>query len=99
MKIGFVSLGCSKNLTDTEVMLYKLNEAGYEITPNAEEAEVIVLNTCGFIESAKAESIENIIDLASLKEEGNLKPIYVGEYTGAIKLHLTAGATFLITVE
>lgn len=75
MKIGFVSLGCSKNLTDTEVMLYKLNAAGYEITPDAEEAEVIVLNTCGFIESAKAESIENIIDLASLKESGTLRAL------------------------
>ena len=75
MKIGFVSLGCSKNLTDTEVMLYKLNAAGYEITPDAEEAEVIVLNTCGFIESAKTESIENIIDLASLKESGTLRAL------------------------
>ena len=75
MKIGFVSLGCSKNLVDTERMLYLLAEAGYEITPEAEEAEIIVLNTCGFIESAKSESIENIIDLASLKELGNLRAL------------------------
>ena len=75
MKIGFVSLGCSKNLVDTERMLYLLAERGYEITPEAEEAEVIILNTCGFIESAKSESIENIIDLASLKEIGNLKAL------------------------
>ena len=75
MKIGFVSLGCSKNLVDTERMLYLLATAGYEITPEAEEAEVIILNTCGFIESAKAESIENILDLASLKELGNLKAL------------------------
>lgn len=75
MKIGFVSLGCSKNLVDTERMLYLLAEAGYEITPEAEEAEIIVLNTCGFIESAKAESIENIIDLASLKELGQLRAL------------------------
>ena len=75
MKIGFVSLGCSKNLVDTERMLYLLATAGYEITPEAEEAEVIILNTCGFIESAKAESIENILDLASLKEMGNLKAL------------------------
>ena len=75
MKIGFVSLGCSKNLVDTERMLYLLAEAGYEITPEAEEAEIIVLNTCGFIESAKSESIENIIDLASLKELGSLRAL------------------------
>ena len=75
MKVGFVSLGCSKNLVDTERMLYLLAEAGYEITPEAEEAEIIVLNTCGFIESAKSESIENIIDLASLKELGNLRAL------------------------
>ena len=75
MKIGFVSLGCSKNLVDTERMLYLLAEQGYEITPEAEEAEIIILNTCGFIESAKSESIENIIDLASLKEIGNLRAL------------------------
>lgn len=75
MKIGFVSLGCSKNLVDTERMLYLLVERGYEITPEAEEADIVILNTCGFIESAKAESIENIIDLASLKEMGNLKAL------------------------
>ncbi len=75
MKIGFVSLGCSKNLVDTEVMLHRLVSAGYEITPEAEEAEIIVLNTCGFIESAKAESIENILDLASLKQCGSLKAL------------------------
>ena len=72
-KIGFVSLGCSKNLVDTEVMLHHLATAGYEITAEAEEADIIVLNTCGFIESAKNESIENILDLAWLKENGKLK--------------------------
>ena len=51
-KVGFISLGCCKNLVDTEVMLYNLNAAGFEITPNEEEAEIIVINTCGFIESA-----------------------------------------------
>ncbi len=75
MKIGFVSLGCSKNLVDTERMLYLLAERGYEITPEAEEAEIIILNTCGFIESAKSESIENIIDLAALKDIGNLRAL------------------------
>ncbi len=74
-KIGFISLGCSKNLVDTEVMLYKLHSAGFEITPNEEEAEIIVVNTCGFIESAKKESIENILDCAELKSWGKCKYI------------------------
>ncbi len=74
-KVGFISLGCSKNLVDTEVMLYKLHKAGFEITPNEEEAEIIVVNTCGFIESAKRESIDNILDCASLKEWGKCRYI------------------------
>ena len=56
MKIGFVSLGCSKNLLDTEVMLHHLASAGYEITPEETEADVVIINTCGFIESAKKEA-------------------------------------------
>jgi len=75
MKISFVSLGCSKNLTDTEIMLAHLVKAGYEITPEPSEADAVVLNTCGFIESAKQESIENILDLAWLKENGSLRAI------------------------
>lgn len=75
IKIGFVSLGCSKNLVDTEVMLRILHDKGYELTPDESEAEVIVINTCGFIESAKRESIDNIIELASLKENGKCKYI------------------------
>lgn len=76
-KIGFVSLGCPKNLLDTEVMLGHLVDGGYEITPEQEEADIIVINTCAFIESAKAESIDNILDIAWLKENGNLKGIIV----------------------
>ena len=74
-KVGFVSLGCSKNLVDTEVMLRKLHDAGFELTPDEGEAEIIVINTCGFIASAKQESIDNILDVASLKESGNCKYI------------------------
>jgi len=70
-KVGFISLGCSKNLVDTEVMLRKLHDAGFEITPDETEAEIIVINTCGFIESAKQESIDNILDAEKLKEWGN----------------------------
>ena len=74
-KVGFISLGCSKNLVDTEVMLYNLHKNGFEITPNEEEAEIIVINTCGFIESAKKESIDNILDAAELKKWGSCKHI------------------------
>ena len=74
-KVGFISLGCCKNLVDTEVMLYNLHSAGFEITPNEEEAEIIVINTCGFIESAKQEAIANILDAQSLKEWGKCRHI------------------------
>ena len=76
-KIGFVSLGCPKNLLDTEVMLGHIAKAGYEITPEQEEADIIVINTCAFIGDAKKESIDNILDIAWLKENGNLKGIIV----------------------
>ncbi len=76
-KIGFVSLGCSKNLCDTEIMLHHLMEAGHEITPEETEADVVIVNTCAFIESAKKESIENILDIAWLKENKDLKGLIV----------------------
>ena len=75
MKIGFVSLGCSKNLVDTEVMLKILADAGHEITPDETVADIIVVNTCGFIQSAKEEAIENILDVAWLKKHRSLKGI------------------------
>ncbi len=75
VKIGFVSLGCAKNQVDTEVMLHKLMSAGYEITPEDIQADVIVVNTCGFIEAAKQESIDNILDVAWLKKNRHLKAI------------------------
>ena len=74
-KVGFISLGCSKNLVDSEVMLHNLRSAGFELTPNEDEAEIIVINTCGFIESAKREAIDNILDAAYLKETGNCRHI------------------------
>ena len=77
MKIGFVSLGCPKNQLDTEVMLHEILQAGYEITPEEIEADVIIVNTCAFIESAKKEAIENILDVAWLKKHRNLRAIIV----------------------
>src|SRR5215204_2931445 len=76
-KVGFVSLGCPKNLVDSEVMMGTLQQAGYEITNNADDAETVVVNTCGFIESAKQESIDAILDATRLKEEGKAKRIIV----------------------
>lgn len=76
-KIGMVSLGCSKNQVDAEMMLSSLSLSGYEITPNESEADVIIVNTCGFIEEAKQEAIENIIEAANYKKEGNLKALIV----------------------
>ena len=69
-KIGFISLGCPKNLVDSEVMMGRLKESGYEITSDASEADTLVVNTCGFIESAKKESIDAILEAARLKTEG-----------------------------
>ena len=77
MKIGFISLGCPKNQLDTEVMLHELASAGYEITPDETEAEIVIINTCGFIESAKKEAIDNILDVAWLKKHNGLKGIVV----------------------
>jgi ribosomal protein S12 methylthiotransferase len=76
-KVGFVSLGCPKNLVDSEVMMGQLAEAGYEITNNADEADTVVVNTCGFIESAKQESIDAILEATSLKAEGKAKRVVV----------------------
>ncbi|MBQ8357914.1 MAG: 30S ribosomal protein S12 methylthiotransferase RimO [Clostridia bacterium] len=77
MKIGFISLGCPKNQLDTEVMLHELMAAGYEITPDETEADIVVINTCAFIESAKKEAIDNILDVAWLKEHKSLRAIVV----------------------
>ncbi|MBQ7383843.1 MAG: 30S ribosomal protein S12 methylthiotransferase RimO [Clostridia bacterium] len=77
MKVGFVSLGCPKNQLDTEVMLHEVMVAGYEITPEETEADVVIVNTCGFIESAKREAIDNILDVAWLKKHKGLKALIV----------------------
>ena len=77
MKILFVSLGCDKNLVDSEEMIGDLTQAGYEITDDEEEAEVAVINTCCFINDAKKESIESILELAQRKTDGRLKALIV----------------------
>lgn len=77
LKVGIISLGCAKNLVDTEVMLGILQKDGLEITNNPAEAEVIVVNTCSFIEAAKEESIDTILQMAAYKEKGNCKVLIV----------------------
>lgn len=77
IKVGFVSLGCPKNLVNTETMLARLVSAGFEIVAEDVDADVIVINTCAFIESAKKEAIDNILDVAWLKENHTLKGIVV----------------------
>src|SRR5207249_3682626 len=76
-KVGFVSLGCPKNLVDSEVMLGTLAGKGYSITAHKEDADVIVVNTCGFIDSAKKESIDTILEMAQLKTDGHCKKLVV----------------------
>jgi ribosomal protein S12 methylthiotransferase len=76
-KVGFVSLGCPKNLVDSEVMMGHLKQNGYEITADAADAETVVVNTCGFIDAAKKESIEAILEAARLKTEGGAKRLIV----------------------
>ncbi len=77
MKVGFISLGCPKNLVDSEVMMGQLKQSGYQITADAADAETVVVNTCGFIDSAKKESIDTILEAAQLKTNGQAKRLIV----------------------
>jgi len=76
-KVGFISLGCPKNLVDSEVMMGQLKQKGYQITADAEDADTVVVNTCGFINSAKKESIDAILEAARLKTDGKAKRLIV----------------------
>ncbi len=77
LKVGLVSMGCSKNLVDSERMLYKLKKSGYQLVTEPGLADIAVVNTCGFIRSAKEEAIETILELAALKADGTLKKIII----------------------
>jgi len=76
-KVGFVSLGCPKNLVDSEVMMGIVSRGGYELTPYAAEAEILVVNTCSFIESAQKESVDTILEMAEHKKFGAAKKLIV----------------------
>ncbi len=91
-KVHFVSLGCPKNLVDTEIMVGTLVKQGYEVTANENEADTVIVNTCGFIEDSKDESIETILKMSELKKEGQLKKLVVaGCLTQRYKDDLVAG--------
>ena len=75
--IGFISLGCAKNQVDCERMMYRVKDAGYDVSGGVEGCDVVVINTCGFIDSAKSEAIENILTMGALKAEGRIGKILV----------------------
>ena len=77
VKIGVVSLGCAKNLVDTEIMLGYLIDSGYELVSDPVSADVIIINTCGFIESAKEESIRTIFEMTEMKTIGSCRGLIV----------------------
>lgn len=76
-RVGMVSLGCSKNQVDAERMLYKIQEAGHQLVADAALADIVIINTCGFIESAKQEAIDTIFEFVALKNEGRIKKIII----------------------
>lgn len=76
-KVGLISLGCAKNLVDSEVMLGKLRQSGFQITPHLPEAEIVIINTCSFLNEAKRESLETIFEILELKRSGTLKKLII----------------------
>ena len=76
-KVGMISLGCSKNQVDGEVLLGSLRDAGFEISNDLNECDAVIINTCGFVESAKRESIDEILGMVAQKEAGLLRAIVV----------------------
>src|SRR3954462_8424542 len=77
MKIGLISLGCPKNLVDSEVMLGLAQQAGHELTRDPQGADVLVVNTCAFIDKAKKESIDGILEMAQHKQDGTAQRLIV----------------------
>ncbi|MGH9881551.1 MAG: 30S ribosomal protein S12 methylthiotransferase RimO, partial [Pyrinomonadaceae bacterium] len=103
-KVGFISLGCPKNLVDSEVMMGHLKSKGYEITADASEADTLVVNTCGFIEAARKESIDGILEAARLKTEGKATRLIVAgclveRYRDELKAELPEVDAFIGTSQ
>ena len=78
--VAFISLGCAKNLVNTEQMMALCRDAGFAVTGDPDGADVAVLNTCGFIESANSEAIDSILELAALKRDGRIKKLLVAGF-------------------
>ena len=103
-KVGFISLGCPKNLVDSEVMMGQLKATGYQITSDASEADTVVVNTCGFIDAAKKESIEAILEAGRLKTDGKATRLIVAgclveRYRDELKLSLPEVDAFIGTSQ
>src|SRR5215813_8069194 len=103
-KVGFISLGCPKNLVDSEVMMGQLKANGYEITSDASQADTLVVNTCGFIEAAKKESVDAILEAARLKTEGTATRLVVAgclveRYRDELKAELPEVDAFIGTSQ
>lgn len=103
-KVGFISLGCPKNLVDSEVMMGQLKATGYQITADASEADTVVVNTCGFIDAAKKESIEAILEAGRLKTDGKATRLIVAgclveRYRDELKLSLPEVDAFIGTSQ
>src|SRR5216117_1999020 len=103
-KVGFISLGCPKNLVDSDVMMGQLKQKGYQITADAEDADTVVVNTCGFIDSAKQESIEAILEAARLKTDGKAKRLIVAgclveRYRDELKAVMREVDAFIVTSQ
>src|ERR1044071_8714547 len=93
LKGGFISLGCPKNLVDSEVMMGQLVSKGHELTPHPDQADVLVVNTCSFIDPAKKESVDTILEMAEYKKVGRAKKLIVAgclveRYRGDIRQEL-----------
>lgn len=91
-KVHFISLGCPKNLVDSEIMAGTLLKDGYSVVNEAGEADTVIVNTCGFIEDSKQESIQKILEMTALKEQGQIKRVVVaGCLTQRYKTELVEG--------
>lgn len=76
-RVGMISLGCAKNQVNAEQMLYRLQQAGYTLQEDVDGADLVIVNTCGFIDSAKSEAIDNILAMGALKQEGRIGRLLV----------------------
>ena len=88
IRVGMISLGCAKNLVDAEIMLGSLLKDGVEITNDAEQADCVIVNTCSFIQSAREESIEAILEVAGLRETGRLRAVQHAAALGFVSMRL-----------